>query len=57
MEERYLRELKAQEEMALAVDADDASPADSGYMDAVNQQALETNVRLRDLFVSGTSAP
>lgn len=57
MEERYLRELKAQEEMALAIDADDASPANSGYMDAVNQQALEVNVRLRDLFVSGTGAP
>lgn len=57
MEERYLRELKAQEEMALAVDADDASPADSGYRDAVDQQALETNERLRDLFVSGAGAP
>jgi DNA primase len=57
MEERYLRELKAQEEMALAVDADDASPADPGYRDAVDQQALQVNSRLRDLFVSGTSAP
>ena len=56
MEERYLRELKAQEEIALADQADDASPADSGYLDAVNQQALETNERLRDLFVSGTGA-
>ena len=57
MEERYLRELKAQEEMALAVDADDASPADPGYKDAVGQQALQVNLRLRDLFVSGTGAP
>jgi hypothetical protein len=57
MEERYLRELKAQEEMALAVDADDASPADLGYLDAVSQQALDTNVRLRSLFVSNTGAP
>jgi DNA primase len=56
MEERYLRELKAQEEMALAVDADDASPADPGYKDAVDQQALQVNSRLRDLFVSGTGA-
>ncbi len=56
MEERYLRELKAQEEMALAVDADDASPADPGYRDAVDQQALQVNSRLRDLFVSGTGA-
>jgi len=57
MKERYLRELKAQEEMALALDADDAAPADSGYRDAVDQQALETNERLRDLFVSGAGAP
>ncbi len=57
MNERYLRELKAQEEIALADQADDASPADSGYLDAVNRQALETNERLRDLFVSGTGAP
>lgn len=57
MEERYLRELKAQEEMALAVDADDASPADPGYRDAVAQQGLQVNSRLRDLFVSGTGAP
>ena len=56
MEERYLRELKAQEEMALAVDADDASPADPEYKDAVAQQAIQVNLRLRDLFVSGTSA-
>jgi DNA primase len=57
MEERYLRELKAQEEMALAVDANDVSPADLGYKGAVDQQALEVNSRLRDLFVSGTGAP
>jgi hypothetical protein len=57
MEERYLRELKAQEEMALAVDANDVSPADPGYKDAVDQQALQVNSRLRDLFVSGTGAP
>ena len=56
MEERYLRELKAQEEMALAVNADDASPADPGYKDAVDQQALQVNARLKDLFVSGTGA-
>ena len=56
MEERYLRELKAQEEMALAIDADDASPADSGYRDAVYQRALETNERLRDLFDNGAGA-
>jgi hypothetical protein len=57
MEERYLRELKAQEEMALAIDADDASLADSGYRDAVYQRALETNERLRDLFDNGAGAP
>jgi hypothetical protein len=56
MNERYLRELKAQEEIALADQADDASPADSGYIDAVHKQAIETNERLRDLFVSGPSA-
>ena len=57
MHERYLRELKAQEEIALAGQADDASPADSGYLEAVGRQALDTNERLRDLFVSGTGAP
>ncbi len=54
MEERYLRELKAQEEMALGVDV---SPVDSEYKNAVDRQALEVNSRLRDLFVSGTGAP
>jgi hypothetical protein len=57
IEERYLRELKAQEEMALAVDANDVSAADPEYKDAVDKQALQVNSRLRDLFVSGTSAP
>jgi hypothetical protein len=56
MEERHLKDLKAQEEMALAVVADDACPTDSGYRDAVDQQALETNERLRGVFVSGAGA-
>jgi DNA primase len=57
MEERYLRELNAQEEMALSVDANDSSPVDSEYKDAVDQQALHVNSRLRDLFASGAGTP
>ena len=56
MEERYLRQLKAQEESALAEEADEPSPAEPGYRESVSKQALETNERLRDLFVSGTGA-
>jgi DNA primase len=54
LEERYLRELKAQEEVALADEATEGATTQPGYRDAVNRQALETNERLRDLFVSGT---
>jgi DNA primase len=56
LEERHLRELKAQEEVARAGEPTDDSPPEPGYREAVDRQALATNERLRDLFVSGTGA-
>jgi DNA primase len=56
LEERHLRELKAQEEVALAGEPTDDAPPEPGYREAVDRQALATNERLRDLFVSGTGA-
>jgi DNA primase len=56
LEERHLRELKAQEEVALAGEPTDDAPLEPGYREAVDRQALATNERLRDLFVSGTGA-
>ena len=55
LEERYLRELKAQEEVALGGDPE--GPRDAAYLDAVNQQALITNQRLKELFVGSAEAP
>ena len=50
LEERHLRELKAQEEGAL-----EGERAGSGEQDAaVNSQALAINQRLRELFLSGS---
>ena len=55
LEERYLRELKAQEEVALGGDPED--PRDAAYLEAVNQQALVTNQRLKELFAGSAEAP
>ena len=55
LEERHLRELKAQEGAAFAEDAAKDAPIDPEYLEAVSRQALETNQRLRDLFVGGSS--
>ena len=54
LEERHLRELKAQEEAALAGESGGGDAHEPGYLEAVSRQALVTNERLRDLFVSGT---
>ena len=53
LEERYLRELKEQESVALAGDA----PVDVEYREAVSRRALETNERLKDLFTGETARP
>ena len=50
LEERRLRDLKAQEAAAFSSDAVGDAPADPEYIQAVQQQALETNERLRDIF-------
>ncbi len=49
LEERYLRELKEQESVALT-----ETSGDSEYRDAVGRQALQTNERLKDLFTGET---
>ena len=53
LEERRLRNLKAQEAAAFSSDAVGDAPADPEYMQAVHRQALEINERLRDLFTKG----
>ena len=53
LEERYLRELKEQESVALTEDA----PSDVEYREAVSRRALETNERLKDLFTGETARP
>ena len=53
LEERRLRNLKAQEAVAFSSDAVDDAPVDPEYVQAVHRQALETNERLRDLFTRG----
>ena len=55
LEERKLRELKAQEEAAFAENADGDIPTDPEYVQSVNRQALEINERLRNLFVGGSN--
>jgi hypothetical protein len=55
LEERHLRELKAQEEIALFNDPE--GPHDAAYLEAVNRQALATNQRLKELFVGNAEAP
>ena len=55
LEERKLRELKAQEEAAFAENADGDVPTDPEYVQSVNRQALEINERLRNLFVGGSN--
>ena len=55
LEERKLRELKAQEEAAFAENADGDVPPDPEYVQSVNRQALEINERLRNLFVGGSN--
>ena len=47
LEERHLRNLKAQEEMLLSEMSDDADPE---YQERLNQRAKATNERLRMLF-------
>ena len=49
LEERRLRNLKAQEAAAFSADAADAPE----YVQAVQRQALETNEQLRDIFTRG----
>ena len=53
LEERRLRNLKAQEAAAFSSDAVGDAPADPEYVQAVQRQALEINERLRDLFTKG----
>ncbi|MCH7655732.1 MAG: DNA primase [Chloroflexi bacterium] len=53
LEERYLRDLKEQETIALTEQA----PGDEEYREAVSRQALDTNERLRDLFTGETAKP
>ncbi|MCI0888180.1 MAG: DNA primase [Chloroflexi bacterium] len=53
LEERYLRELKEQESVALTED----TSGDAEYREAVSRQALETNERLKDLFTGETVKP
>ena len=53
LEERRLRNLKAQEAAAFSSDAVGDAPADPEYVQAVQRQALEVNERLRDLFTKG----
>ena len=53
LEERRLRNLKAQEAAAFSSEAVGDAPADPEYMQAVHRQALEINERLRDLFTKG----
>ena len=50
LEERFLRELKAQEEVALAQVSEDGPDDSADYLEAVHRQALDTNERLRKLF-------
>ena len=50
LEERRLRNLKAQEAAAFSSDAVGDASADPEYVQAVQRQALEVNERLRDLF-------
>ncbi len=59
LEERHLRDLKAQEEVALAQESapGDGQTPSIEYREAVHRQALVTNERLKQLFVSGTGAP
>ncbi len=53
LEERRLRELKAQEGAAFAENATNDAPQDPEYLEAVSRPALDINRRLQDLFVSG----
>ena len=53
LEERHLRELKAQEQAAFAESAPEDGPAEQAYLDAVAEQARDTNERLRDVFARG----
>lgn len=53
LEERRLRNLKAQEAAAFSSDAVGDAPVDPEYVQAVHRQALEINERLRDLFTKG----
>jgi DNA primase len=56
LEERYLRGLKAQEEVVLSdVFNEETGSRDSEYVDAINRQAVITNERLRQLFITGGS--
>ncbi|MEX2430322.1 MAG: hypothetical protein WD645_00205, partial [Dehalococcoidia bacterium] len=59
LEERHLRELKAQEGVALAQEpvTDGGQTEDEAYIEAVHRQALVTNERLKQLFASSTGAP
>ena len=52
LEERHLRELKAQERAMLADD-----PASPEVAEALHRQVIETNERLRALFTSGAATP
>lgn len=52
LEERHLRELKAQERAMLADD-----PASPEAAEALHRQVVETNERLRALFTSGAATP
>ena len=52
LEERYLRELKSLEGAAFDNGGDDSGSAE--YIGNVEQQALETNNRLRELFAGNS---
>jgi DNA primase len=49
LEERHLRDLKAQEE-AVLTQAAGSAPDDLPYLDSVHQQSTEINERLKELF-------
>ena len=54
LEERYLRGLKSLEGAALEQEESE-TPESSAYIENVSKQALATNERLRELFVSNSN--
>ncbi len=56
LEERYLRDLKTQEEVALTQASND-TVQDTEFLDAIHQQMTATNQRLKELFASAAGRP